>query len=65
MEGILTTCINIFLLDHKLKGLFSLFGIILGWNWLAQFALCTFVSGGKPCTGEKREGASAQSSCAL
>ena len=64
MEGILTMRINIFLLDHNLKGLSSLFGIILGWNRLAQFALCTLVSGGKPCTGEKREGASPQSSCA-
>lgn len=56
--------INIFLFDHELKGVFSLFGLILDWNQLAQFALCTFGSGGKPCTGEKREGASAPSSCA-
>lgn len=27
MEGIITRCINISLLDHKLKGLLSLFGI--------------------------------------
>lgn len=63
MEGILTTRINIFLLDLKLKGLFSLFGIVLGCNGLAQFAVCTLVSGGKPSTGEEGEGASTQHSC--
>lgn len=51
MEGILAMLINIFLLGHELTGLFSLFGITLGGNRLAQFALCTFVSGGKPCPG--------------
>lgn len=54
MEGILMVPISIFLLDYQLKCLFSLFGIVLSWDQLAQFALCTFDSGGKHCPGEEK-----------
>lgn len=33
-QSVLATCINIFFLDHKCKGLFCLFGIILAWHRL-------------------------------